>query len=96
MRGPGAGLLLFDGSLSDGSAVVPIDLLQEEPRRARSQAIVRHLVPHLANAGIRVNQRWQALAKVAIGIQQILELSDVERDKISSNLTEVLEKSRKM
>ena len=36
------------------------------------------------------------IPQVAIGLQQILELSDVQRDKIVSNLTTVLEKSRKL
>jgi DNA topoisomerase-6 subunit B len=36
------------------------------------------------------------IPQVAIGLQQILELNDVERDKIVSNLTAVLEKSRKL
>jgi DNA topoisomerase-6 subunit B len=36
------------------------------------------------------------IPQVAIGLQQILELNDVERDKIVSNLTNVLEKSRKL
>jgi DNA topoisomerase-6 subunit B len=36
------------------------------------------------------------IPQVALGLQQILGLSDVERDKISTNLTDVLEKSRKM
>jgi DNA topoisomerase-6 subunit B len=36
------------------------------------------------------------IPQVAIGLQQILELNDVQRDKIVSNLTTVLEKSRKL
>jgi hypothetical protein len=36
------------------------------------------------------------IPQVAIGLQQILELNDVQRDKIVSNLTNVLEKSRKL
>ena len=36
------------------------------------------------------------IPQVAIGLQQILELNDVQRDKIVSNLTIVLEKSRKL
>ncbi len=36
------------------------------------------------------------IPQVAIGLQQILGLSDVERDKVASNLEEVLERSRKM
>jgi DNA topoisomerase-6 subunit B len=36
------------------------------------------------------------IPQVAIGLQQILGLSDVERDKISTNLEDVLERSRKM
>jgi DNA topoisomerase-6 subunit B len=36
------------------------------------------------------------IPQVALGLQQILGLDDVARDKVSSSLTEVLEKSRKM
>jgi DNA topoisomerase-6 subunit B len=36
------------------------------------------------------------IPQVAIGLQQILDLNDVQRDKIVSNLTTVLEKSRKL
>jgi DNA topoisomerase-6 subunit B len=36
------------------------------------------------------------IPQVAVGIQQILELSDTQRDKITANLTDVLERSRKM
>jgi len=36
------------------------------------------------------------IPQVAVGIQQILELSDAQRDKITANLTDVLERSRKM
>jgi len=36
------------------------------------------------------------IPQVAIGLQHILELNDVQRDKIVSNLTTVLEKSRKL
>ncbi len=36
------------------------------------------------------------IPQVAIGLQQILSLSDGQRDKIVSNLTSVLEKSRKL
>jgi DNA topoisomerase-6 subunit B len=36
------------------------------------------------------------IPQVAIGIQQILELSDTQRDKITDSLTDVLERSRKM
>ena len=36
------------------------------------------------------------IPQVAIGLQQILELNDVQRDKIVSNLTTVLEKSLKL
>ena len=36
------------------------------------------------------------IPQVALGLQQILGLSDVERDKVSIHLTHVLEKSRKL
>jgi DNA topoisomerase-6 subunit B len=36
------------------------------------------------------------IPQVAIGLQQILELSDRERDKVVANLSDVLERSRKM
>ena len=36
------------------------------------------------------------IPQVAVGLQQILELSDGQRDKIVTNLSDVLEKSRKM
>ncbi len=36
------------------------------------------------------------IPQVAIGLQQILELSDVQRDKVVANLADVLERSRKM
>jgi DNA topoisomerase-6 subunit B len=36
------------------------------------------------------------IPQVAIGLQQILELSDGQRDKIVANLSDVLERSRKM
>jgi DNA topoisomerase-6 subunit B len=36
------------------------------------------------------------IPQVAIGIQKILELSDRQRDKVADNLTDVLERSRKM
>ncbi len=36
------------------------------------------------------------IPQVAIGLQQILELSNVERDKVIGSLTDVLERSRKM
>jgi DNA topoisomerase VI subunit B len=36
------------------------------------------------------------IPQVAIGLQQILDLSDVARDQIVTNLTDVLERSRKM
>jgi len=36
------------------------------------------------------------IPQVSLGLQQILDLSDVQRDKVTSNLTNVLERSRKM
>ena len=36
------------------------------------------------------------IPQVAVGLQQILGLSDKERDKVVSNLSDVLERSRKM
>jgi DNA topoisomerase-6 subunit B len=36
------------------------------------------------------------IPQVAIGLQQILELNDTQRDRVVTNLTEVLERSRKM
>jgi DNA topoisomerase-6 subunit B len=36
------------------------------------------------------------IPQVAVGLQQILDLSDAQRDEISENLTDVLERSRKM
>jgi len=36
------------------------------------------------------------IPQVSIGLQQILELSDKQRDQVTSNLTDVLERSRKM
>ena len=36
------------------------------------------------------------IPQVAIGLQQILELSDTQRDRVVTNLTDVLERSRKM
>jgi DNA topoisomerase-6 subunit B len=36
------------------------------------------------------------IPQVAVGLQQILELSDRQRDKVATNLTDVLERSRKM
>jgi len=36
------------------------------------------------------------IPQVAIGLQQILSLNDGQRDKIVSNLTSTLEKSRKL
>jgi DNA topoisomerase-6 subunit B len=36
------------------------------------------------------------IPQVAIGLEQILGLSEKERDKIVTNLTDVLERSRKM
>ena len=36
------------------------------------------------------------IPQVSIGLQQILELSDVQRDQITRNLSDVLERSRKM
>jgi DNA topoisomerase-6 subunit B len=36
------------------------------------------------------------IPQVAVGLQQILGLSDVARDKVATSLTDVLEKSRKM
>jgi hypothetical protein len=33
---------------------------------------------------------------VSIGLQQILELSDPQRDAVTASLTEVLERSRKL
>ncbi len=36
------------------------------------------------------------IPQVSIGLQQILELSDAERDRVTASLTEVLERSRKM
>jgi len=38
----------------------------------------------------------QYIPQVAVGLQQILDLSDKERDKVVHNLTDVLERSRKM
>jgi DNA topoisomerase-6 subunit B len=38
----------------------------------------------------------QYIPQVAVGLQQILELSDRQRDKVVANLTDVLERSRKM
>jgi DNA topoisomerase-6 subunit B len=38
----------------------------------------------------------QYIPQVAVGLQQILELSDRQRDKVVVNLTDVLERSRKM
>jgi len=38
----------------------------------------------------------QYIPQVAIGLQEILGFSDVERDKVVSNLTDVLERSRKL
>jgi DNA topoisomerase-6 subunit B len=36
------------------------------------------------------------IPQVAVGLQQILGLSDRERDKVVTNLTDVLERSRRM
>jgi DNA topoisomerase-6 subunit B len=36
------------------------------------------------------------IPQVSIGLQKILELSDEQRDEVTSNLTDVLERSRKM
>jgi DNA topoisomerase VI subunit B len=36
------------------------------------------------------------IPQVAVGLQQILGLSEKERDKVVVNLTDVLERSRKM
>jgi DNA topoisomerase VI subunit B len=36
------------------------------------------------------------IPQVAIGLQQILELSDKQRDRVVDDLTDVLERSRKM
>ncbi|MEM7409610.1 MAG: DNA topoisomerase VI subunit B, partial [Myxococcota bacterium] len=36
------------------------------------------------------------IPQVSIGLQRILELSDAQRDKVTDNLTDVLERSRKM
>ena len=36
------------------------------------------------------------IPQLAIGVQNILELDDKQRDKIVSNLSDVLERSRKM
>ena len=36
------------------------------------------------------------IPQVSIGLQQILELSDTQRDKVTESLTDVLERSRKM
>jgi DNA topoisomerase-6 subunit B len=36
------------------------------------------------------------IPQVAVGLQQILDLSDGQRDKVVTNLTDVLERSRKM
>jgi hypothetical protein len=33
---------------------------------------------------------------VSIGLQKILELSDAQRDEVTENLTDVLERSRKL
>jgi len=38
----------------------------------------------------------QYIPQVAVGLQQILDLSDKDRDKVVVNLTDVLERSRKM
>jgi DNA topoisomerase VI subunit B len=36
------------------------------------------------------------IPQVSIGLQKILELSDEQRDKVTANLTDVLERSRKL
>jgi DNA topoisomerase VI subunit B len=36
------------------------------------------------------------IPQVSIGLQQILELSDQQRDDVTAHLTEVLERSRKL
>ena len=67
--------------------------LQECGRR-----VATHIRKHKRQADEAKKRAYieKYIPQVAIGLQQILELSDNQTQKIVSNLTDVLEKSRKM
>jgi DNA topoisomerase-6 subunit B len=60
--------------------------------------VATHIRKHRreADAAKKLAYIEKYIPQVAIGLQKILELSDVQRDKVITNLEDVLERSRKM
>ncbi|MEE9607430.1 MAG: DNA topoisomerase VI subunit B [Myxococcota bacterium] len=60
--------------------------------------VATHIRKHRreADAAKKLAYIEKYIPQVAIGLQQILELSDVQRDQVITNLEDVLERSRKM